>query len=372
MSSNAAAETRAASRVTIIGMILDLVLGAVKTVGGVLFQSQALLVDGIHSFSDAATDVVVLGVMRVSRQGPDTAHPYGHQRFETLGTMLLGTILIAVAGALAWDNLSRLLFDRDELLTPQWPVLVAALLSVVGKEWIYRYTLRVGNRINSSLLKANAWHSRTDAISSVLVILSTLGAMMGYVWLDAVAAVAIAVIVGRIGWEFAWDSVQELVDTGLSEEDTQQIRTLAESVEGVKAIHELRSRRMGHDVLLDVHLLVAADISVSEGHQIGMRVVEKIRQAYPAIKDILFHVDPENDANGIKTSPDLPSRHALRTELEAAWGHWPEHTRVKLHYLGNQVTIEVFLPAGVELSDHDIAAAQALPSVAHIRVWHPR
>ena len=152
---SAATETQAATRVTLIGMVLDLILGVIKCIGGTLFHSQALLVDGIHSFSDAASDLVVIAVMKVSRLEPDQGHPYGHQRFETLGTMILGATLIAVGGALAWDNLERLFVDTDAPL-PEWPVLAAALLSVVGKEWIFRYTRKVGLAIRSELLVANA------------------------------------------------------------------------------------------------------------------------------------------------------------------------------------------------------------------------
>lgn len=135
-------ERRAASRVTVIGMLLDGVLGILKVIAGTLFHSQALLVDGIHSFTDVASDLVVLGVMRVSRQAPDQDHPYGHQRIETMGTMVLGSILIAVGAALAWDNTLRLL-DGGAVNIPEWPVLVAAVISIASKEWIYRYTRRL-------------------------------------------------------------------------------------------------------------------------------------------------------------------------------------------------------------------------------------
>lgn len=217
-------EFRAASRVTIIGMILDAVLGVLKCIVGLLFGSQALFVDGIHSFTDVASDLVVLVVMKLSRRGPDADHPYGHQRFETLGTMILGSFLIAIGGALAWDNLWRVL-TTEELAVPGWPVLVIAVLSILGKEWIFRYTRHVGEQIRSYLIVANAWHSRTDAFSSVVVLIGAIGAMAGFAWLDAVAAIVIAVIIAHVGWQFTWSSVRELVDTGLSDEDTDRLRS---------------------------------------------------------------------------------------------------------------------------------------------------
>ncbi|KAA1173804.1 cation transporter [Marinobacter salinexigens] len=339
---NLAAEMKAASRVTIIGMVLDAVLGIIKVIAGALFHSQALIVDGVHSFSDVASDLVVLSVMRVSRQAPDDNHPYGHQRIETFGTLLLGSILIAVGAALAWENTLRLL-AHEAVIAPGWPVLVAAAVSVVGKEWIYRYTRRVGERIRSDLIIANAWHSRTDAFSSIVVLVSTAGAMLGFIWLDVLAAVIIAIIIIHIGWSFTWDSVKELVDTGLSPEDTKLLKDIARKTDGVRNVHELRSRKMGHDILLDVHLVVRPDISVSEGHQIGIQVVSGMRGALENIRDINFHIDAENDENLPHTTHELPSREQIRQALSEALGELPADSRLRLHYLKGKVHLELFL-----------------------------
>lgn len=340
-------ERSAATRVTLIGMVLDIALGLIKCIGGVLFHSQALLVDGIHSFSDAASDVLVIGVMKVSRQAPDDEHPYGHQRIETIGTMVLGSILIAVGGALAWDNILRMI-TGNVTEPPGWPVLVAAIVSVLGKEWIFRYTRHVGQLIRSDLIIANAWHSRTDAFSSVIVVFSTIGAMMGYLWLDALAAIIIAVIVGRIGWQFTWDSVKELVDTGLSPEDTKALREIALRTEGVRNVHELRSRKMGHDILLEVHLQVRPEISVSEGHHIGMQVVEGMRAELDNILDINFHIDAENDEELTPTSERLPGREEIRSLLAEHCDALPANSRIRLHYLRNKIHLELLfdLPFG--------------------------
>lgn len=336
-------ERTAATRITVIGMILDAFLGVIKVITGLLFHSQALLVDGIHSFSDVASDLVVVGVMRLSRQAPDQAHPYGHQRIETLGTMVLGSLLIGVGAALAWDNTLRLLDPEADML-PEWPILVAALVSVLSKEWIYRYTRRVGLAIRSDLIVANAWHSRTDALSSVVVLASTIGAMMGYIWLDVLAAVVISALIIHIGWRFTWDSVRELIDTGLSEEDTRTLKDTALGIEGVRDIHELRSRRMGQDILLDVHLVVRPEISVSEGHQIGMQVSSALRSTMDNILDINFHVDAENDDDQIPTSGQLPNRQEIRETLQQHFpDELPPNTRLRLHYLKNHVHMELFL-----------------------------
>lgn len=366
-------ERRAASRVTVIGMLLDGVLGLLKVIAGTLFHSQALLVDGIHSFTDVASDLVVLGVMRVSRQAPDQGHPYGHQRIETMGTMVLGSILIAVGAALVWDNTLRLL-DGGTVNIPEWPILVAAVISIASKEWIYRYTRRVGIAIRSDLIIANAWHSRTDALSSVVVLFSTIGAMLGYLWLDVLAAVIISGIIIHIGWRFTRDSVKELVDTGLSPEDTETLKHIASKTDGVRNVHELRSRRMGHDILLDVHLVVSPEISVSEGHQIGMQVVNAMRNALDNILDINFHIDAENDEIHPPTSERLPDRAEIREALHQHIENLPPNNRLRLHYLRNRVHMELFM---------EIPQSEALPDARQIsedlsrygwfgslRIWH--
>ena len=366
-------ERRAASRVTVIGMLLDGVLGILKVIAGTLFHSQALLVDGLHAFTDVASDLVVLGVMRVSRQAPDQDHPYGHQRIETMGTMVLGSILIAVGAALAWDNTLRLL-DGGAVNIPEWPVLVAAVISIASKEWIYRYTRRVGIAIRSDLIIANAWHSRTDALSSVVVLFSTIGAMLGYLWLDILAAVIISGIIIHIGWRFTRDSVKELVDTGLSPEDTEALKHIASKTDGVRNVHELRSRRMGHDILLDVHLVVSPEISVSEGHQIGMQVVKAMRNALDNILDINFHIDAENDEIHPQTSEQLPARAEIREVLHQHIENLPSNNRLRLHYLRNRVHMELFM---------EIPESEALPDARQIsedlgryawfgslRIWH--
>lgn len=341
------AELKAATSVTLIGMLLDAVLGVLKTVAGVFFHSQALVVDGVHSFSDVFSDLIVLGVMKASRRGPNERHPYGHKRYETLGTMLLGSTLIAVAAILAWDNISRLAHPQT-LLLPEWPVLAIALLSVGTKEWIYRYTRKVGIAIRSDLIIANAWHSRTDAFSSVIVVFSTIGAMFGYIWLDALAAVIVAIIVGWVGWRFTWDSVKELVDTGLSEKEITALTTLAETTEGVHSVHSLRSRKMSQDILVDVHIQVDPDISVSEGHQIGQHVVVRMREQFPDISMMSTHIDAEDDESSRPTSVRLPHRSEIERLIQQHLGKSLPSNQLSLHYLSNRIYLELFLDESYE------------------------
>lgn len=363
-------EKNAASRVTLIGMVLDAILGLLKMVIGTLFHSHALVVDGIHSFTDVASDLMVLGIMRVSRQAPDDNHPYGHQRIETFGTLLMGSALIAVGAALAWENV-QLLFAAEPLRAPGWPVLLIALLSVLGKEWIFRYTRKVGKAIRSDLLIANAWHSRTDAFSSSIVVLSTIGTMLGYLWLDTLAAVIVAGIIIHVGWSFSWSAIKELVDTGLSVEDTDRLLAIAGNIDGVRNVHELRSRRMGNDILLDVHLVVGPDVSVSEGHQVGMQVVGAMRKTLENIRDINFHIDTEDDESYHPTSALMPTRKIIQAVIHSIEPKAPTGNQLRLNYLKNRVHIELFLDGNE--NDFDSAGLRKrladYPWFGSLRVW---
>ena len=197
---------REATNVTLVGMLLDLLLGVGKIVGGTVTNSFALITDGIHSLTDAGTDIFVLIVTRVSHAEPDAEHQYGHGRFETLGTIAMGIVFFITAAILLYDSINRLQLD-EPLPTPSGGGIAIALLSIAAKEWIFHYTMRVAKKLNSSLLRANAWHSRTDAISSVAVLVGIIGARQGYPWMDTVAGMFVALIIAKIGWELCADSL---------------------------------------------------------------------------------------------------------------------------------------------------------------------
>lgn len=378
-------QSRQATWVTLVGMLLDAGLGAAKILIGVLFNSHALVVDGIHSFTDVASDLMVLVLARVARRAPDQGHPYGHERFETFGTVLMGSLLVGVAGAIGWESVQRLWQDLPSEV-PGWPVLVIAALSVASKEWIYRYTRRVGSRIGSDLLIANAWHSRSDAFSSIVVFVGALGAIAGLVWLDTLAAVMVALIIARVGWYLAWENIKQLVDTAMPASASENVLQLARETEGVRDVHALRTRKMGQDFLLDLHLQVDPSISVSEGHQIGVRVADRIRAVFHDIRDITFHIDPESDGN----DPDpehsqLPNRSEVVIALKACWQpllNFDYVGPVRLHYLGERVSVELFLNQEQALRDPELDEVTLgreirrlgthLPWLGSVRVWKVR
>lgn len=332
-------------KVTIVGSVVDFLLGVVKIFVGMIDGSQALIADGIHSLSDLATDVMVLFAVKHGSREADEEHPYGHGRIETITTVALGLILIAVGAGIAQDAVMRL-FQPESLLHPGWYAFSIAVLSVISKEGVFHYTIRAARRLNSELLKANAWHSRTDAISSIVVIIGILGSMAGLEYLDAIAAVAVAFLVAKIGWELSWKSVRELIDTGLDAEYVTQIKTAITDVDGVQALHMLRTRRMGGDVLVDVHVIVDPKVSVSEGHLIGEKVRGLLTSEFSEISDVTVHIDPEDDEN-TRPSSHLPDRAQLLSSLRQRWSHLEEADQVRdvtLHYLDGCMYIEVELP----------------------------
>jgi len=334
-----AAASATAQRVTLVGAVVDAGLGVAKIVVGALAQSQALIADGVHSLSDLATDAGVLVVARLARRAPDTEHPYGHERFETLGALTLGAILLVVAGALGQESLGRLL--RGGVSVPGMAALIVAAASIAAKEGIYHYTRRAARRIGSSLLLANAWHSRSDALSSVAVLLGVSGAMAGFPWLDLVAALAVSALVGWVGFRLIAGAAIELVDTGLSAERLAELRLEALNVPGVLGIHQVRSRRMGESVLLDLDIVVGPGVSVSEGHHIGWTVQHRLRRRFPWLRDVKVHVDPQIEA----TRGDLPLRAQVESLLLERWRDaLPAHLeRLTLHYERNGIDVEAFI-----------------------------
>lgn len=331
-----------AIRVTWIGAVIDTLLGISKIITGLLTHSSALVADGIHSLSDLATDALVVVMLRLSHQPPDKEHPWGHGRIETLGTVLLGCILIAVAGGMAWNSTLALLSDLPPLI-PSWPGLVVALISIAAKEGIYRYTLAVGQRIKSDLLIANAWHSRTDALSSVVVFIGIGGSMVGLVWMDTLAAVLVAAMVAHIGWGLSWRSIQQLIDTAPPGEELSAIAHTAAGVEGVKAVHDMKVRYIGSEQALELHILIEPLYSASEGHFIAEQVGKHLRQLNPQLQQLIIHVDTRNDQN----EPDPPYRPS-RSELEPLLHNWLNQQqlallRLDLHYRRDTVALELSL-----------------------------
>jgi cation diffusion facilitator family transporter len=343
---------RASTRVALVGGLVNLVLSAVKFLVGIAAQSQSLIADGIHSLSDLLSDALVYFAAHHARHGPDDAHPYGHGRYETAATMGLGVLLILVAAGIVWDGTGRM-FGVHELLDPSPMALYAALFSILANEGLYHYTLRVGRRIKSEMLRANAWHHRSDSISSVVVLVGVAGTLAGLPYLDAVAAVLVGLMVAKIGWDLGWSAMQELVDAGLEEERVEAIRDTIMSVGGARSLHMLRTRRIGGYASADVHVQVEPSLSVSEGHMIAVLVEKRLKEQIEEIDDVTVHIDPEDDEVAPVGAASLPSRSEALARLATAWkdvGGAGLRQRVVLHYLAGRIDVDVYFPL-IEFAD---------------------
>ncbi len=364
-------------KVTLVGAVVDLVLGVAKIVVGVVASSQALIADGIHSLSDLATDFLVLFAAKHAHRQADDEHPYGHGRIETVATVVLGVSLVAVAVGISYDAVRRLMAP-ELLLHPGWLALLVAVISVFSKELIYQYTARAARRLRSKMLHANAWHSRSDAISSIIVVIGVIATMLGYPSFDALAAVAVALMVARIGWDLLWKSLQELIDTALDPERVEAIRETIMAVDGVRTCHMLRTRHSGSDALVDVHILVDAALSVSEGHQIGEAVRWRLIKTIDDVSDVTVHIDPEDDELA-SSCAGLPLRDEILRRLEQQWQHLDISERldkVVVHYLDGKVHVEVFLNSTgeesgqlAELSTAIRESAQKAQDIGDVNVY---
>jgi cation diffusion facilitator family transporter len=328
-----------------VGAVVNLVLSIIKVFFGLIGQSQALITDGIHSLSDLASDALVVYAARQANRGADEDHPYGHARIETAYTVALGMLLLLVAMGISVDAGRRLL-TPDLLLHPGALALGTALLSVVSKEVLYQYTMRVANHVRSPLLRANAWHHRTDALSSVVVLVGVAGTMLGFAYLDAVASVGVALMIAKIGWDLGWGAIRELVDTGLEPERVAKIREAIAQVDGVKDFHMLRTRRMGGNALVDVHVQVDPRLSVSEGHQIGEFVRTSLVSGIDEVADVTVHIDSEDDESSMLCD-GLPLRREIITQLQERWRSLIDPAlieEISLHYLSGKIHVELTLP----------------------------
>ncbi|WP_371324301.1 cation diffusion facilitator family transporter [Dechloromonas sp. ZY10] len=374
LGSNGALRHAEAQRATWLSAGVNLLLTLAQLLVGWLAHSQSLLAHGLHSFSDLLSDFLVLFATRQSAHPADAAHPYGHARFETAATLILGTSLALIGGGILWDCASRL--QQGEA-----PPAVAAaafwvaLATVVAKEGLYRYLAAVADRLRSKLLLANALHTRADAASALVVVVGVGGALLGWPLLDLLAAALMGLMILRLGGELGLGALRELIDTGLEAAEVAALTTTVRAVSGVVGEPRLRTRRMAQHVLVDAHVQVRPRISVSEGHRVAEAVRERLLAMHRDVLDVLVHIDPEDDGQALP-APGLPTRDAIMAVLAPGLAGWPPLERMELHYLGGRLEIELFftaaLPAGAGLEALEARIAAAWPEVGGLRnlaVW---
>ena len=284
--------TRQVVRVTWAGLAVNVALAAFKFAGGFFGGSQAVLADAVHTVSDLSTDVAVLVGVHYWSQPPDESHPHGHRRIETIVTTFMSLVLLGVAVGLTYRALSTL--AQRHVATPRFIALAAACVSVVSKELLYRWTAAVGKRVRSSAVVANAWHHRSDALSSLPAVLAVGGAMVYPSWsfLDHIGAVVVSLFVVQAAWRIGWPALKQLVDAGAPLRETNQIRGVALRTPQVKRVHAIRTRYLGSGLEVDLHIMVDADLSVREGHDVSEAVKQRLLGEIPDILDVVVHLEP--------------------------------------------------------------------------------
>jgi len=370
--------TKASQKVTIVGALIDFLLSIIKIILGFIGQSGALIADGVHSFSDLLTDWVTWYAAKLSGDAPDADHPYGHERFETVATLGLSIFLAIVGTIIIFEGFGRF-SNPNELRHENW-LIAAAALSVLSKEALYWYTVKVARDINSDLLKANAWHHRTDAFSSIVVVIGIIGAANGYFFLDSVAAIIVGILIIYIGWQLGFEATKELVDTSIDQEDIKALRVALSEIKGVNSVHTLRTRKVGHKKSADVHVQVNPFLSVSEGHIISVSVERVAKECIEELDDVTVHIDPENDEEK-EDAPykDLPERaQALKIISQSLKLENVNYNieKTQLHYLEGEILVDFFLSADY-LKNQELnnikselsAALGKLPDFGEVKVY---
>ncbi len=278
------------TRISIISLIANVLLAIIKITIGILSSSTALVADGFHSVSDMASTIIVMLSIRFSETPADKNHPYGHEKAEALGTNILAVILILTSAFLAKDAVETLI--SGEIAEPGSAALAAAFISIVVKEVLYRYTIKIGEKINSRGLIADAHHHRSDAFSSVAALIGIGGAKLGLRILDPIAGLAVAFLILKVGYEILRDTSYELMDGRPEKEKVDNICYLAKDIKGVVDIHDIKLRSYGPRYIVDLKIAVDGKLTVKEGHNIAVQVKKTIIMSEDDVKDVLVHVDP--------------------------------------------------------------------------------
>ncbi|MDE6802322.1 MAG: cation diffusion facilitator family transporter [Muribaculaceae bacterium] len=284
-------------RVTLVGSVVNAALIAVKLLAGIFGRSSALIADGVHSLTDFVSDVIVLIFVKIAGKPSDKGHDYGHGKFETLATLIIGLILLVAGVGLGVEGVLQIVRSlHGELLPePSWIALVVALVSIVAKEILYRYTISWGKRLNSDAVRANAWHHRSDAISSFGTAVGIAGAIfLGQKFriLDPIAAAIVSVFVIKSGYDIMKPCISELLESSLPDSQVKTLEDIIMSTPGVKGFHHLRTRKVGNSIVIDVHIKLDGSLRLVEAHNIATAVETAIKDRFGKSSIINIHMEP--------------------------------------------------------------------------------
>jgi cation diffusion facilitator family transporter len=292
----AAERAEATSRSTWVSVAVNVLLSATQIAVGMLSKSQGLIADGIHSLSDLVADFVVLFASHHSKKDADNDHPYGHHRFENAASMVLGVLLLVVGIGMIWSAFMKLRHPETIAQVHSMALWVAGI-ALVAKESLFRYMLAIAKRVKSSMLIANAWHARSDAASSLVVGLGIVGNLMGYPMLDPIAALIVGFMIARMGWDFGWEAMNDLMDRGVNDEEVAAIKTTLLETPGVDGVHDLKTRKMGDMVVVDAHIEVNSTLTVEVGHNIAVDARNRVMRSHRVL-NLMVHVDPSHKVDG--------------------------------------------------------------------------
>ena len=281
---------KAASKSTWVSVVVNIFLSIGQILIGIFSKSQGLVADGIHTLSDLVADFIVLVANRHSQKAPDDAHPYGYLRFENAASFILGLILFIVGVGMLWTATHKILHP-EQIPKVHSMALWVAITALICKELLFRYMLAIAKKVKSSLLIANAWHARSDAASSFVVALGILGNLAGYPILDPIAALIVGLMIAKMGFEFSWTALHDLMDKSANEDEIAAIKATLLKKDGILGLHQLRTRKMGDMIIVDVHLEVSGEQSVKEGHRIAVEARNEVLKNHNVI-DVVTHIDP--------------------------------------------------------------------------------
>ncbi|MFT4577778.1 MAG: cation diffusion facilitator family transporter [Nitrospinales bacterium] len=359
-----------------VGAIANLFLSLIKFAGGVFGNSMALVADAFHSLSDLITDAVVYFSHGVGQLPPDKNHPYGHGRAETIGTTVVGLLIIITGLGVAYEAWETITQSVEK--EPGGLAATIAILSVLINEGLYRYTRKIGETSKSPSLIANAWHHRTDAISSIAAFIGILGAWNGIAIMDPLAGGLVGLMVCKVGYDFSREGFRDLMDTALSEEHTKKIFAILNEIPEVIHFHDLRSRTIGGEILIDVHILVDPEMTVTEGHGVAEVVRRNVIKAFDNVQDVLVHVDGELDAEVENlypltrkelieiTKPVFKNMRGVKSDPE-----------IRTHHIKGKILLDVFLQMeghqemeGVQKRINEVKSRlEAIPQIDRARIF---
>jgi cation diffusion facilitator family transporter len=290
-----------ANKITWIGFFANLILTSVKLIAGIIGNSTAMIADAIHSLSDFTTDIIVLISFKIVRKPPDKDHNYGHGKFETLATTIIGITLFVVGLGILYssgENIYSAILLKTNLESPRIIALVTALLSMITKEILFRITLKEGEEINSPAVIANAWHHRSDAFSSIGTFIGIGGAiLLGDNWrvLDPIAATIVSIFIMKTAYSISIGSIKELLEESLDDSTNKNILKIIENINQVRSPHELKTRKVGNKIIIDIHINVKNNLSIVEAHEINNEIERKIKKIYGDNTIMNIHTEPENE-----------------------------------------------------------------------------